>query len=329
MTNEPDRNLALELVRATEAGAMAAAQWMGRGDKEGADQAAVNAMSMMLNRIDMDGTVVIGEGEKDEAPMIFNGERLGTGQSPEVDIAVDPIDGTTLTANGLPGAISVLALADRHSMYFPGSLVYMDKIAVGPEAAGVINLNAPVEENLTNIARAKGKSVNTLTVVILNRPRHNALIAKVRSLGARIKLISDGDVAGALMCALPETGMDVLMGIGGAPEAVITACALKCMGGDFQCRLWPRDEEERQRGLAEGLDLEKVNGITDLVNGKNIFFAATGVTGGEFLEGVQFIGSQAITHSIVLRSQTGTLRRIEAVHLPKKIKDISQVVEHP
>lgn len=328
MNREPDRNLALELVRVTEAGALAAAQWMGRGDKESADQAAVSAMRLSLNQLEMNGTVVIGEGEKDEAPMIYNNENLGTGHPPEVDIAVDPIDGTTLTANGLPGAIAVLALAERHSMFFPGSLVYMDKIAVGPDAAGVINLDAPVEENLHNIAKAKKKPVSTITVVILNRPRHAELINRVRALGARIKMISDGDVAGALMCALPDTGMDVLMGIGGAPEAVITACALKCMGGEIQCRLWARDEAERARGIAEGLDLDKVLVTDDLVSSENIFFAATGVTGGEFLEGVQFIGDRAVTHSIVLRSMTGTMRRIEAIHQPSKVKDLHRAIDN-
>lgn len=328
MNQEPDRNLALELVRVTEAGALAAAQWMGRGDKESADQAAVSAMRLSLNQLQMNGTVVIGEGEKDEAPMIYNNENLGTGHPPEVDIAVDPIDGTTLTANGLPGAIAVLALAERHSMFFPGSLVYMDKIAVGPDAVGVINLDAPVEENLRNIAKAKKKPVSTLTVVILNRPRHTELINRVRALGARIKMISDGDVAGALMCALPDTGMDVLMGIGGAPEAVITACALQCMGGEIQCRLWARDEAERARGIAEGLDLDKVLVTDDLVSSENIFFAATGVTGGEFLEGVQFIGDRAVTHSIVLRSATGTMRRIEAIHQPSKVKRLHRAIDN-
>jgi fructose-1,6-bisphosphatase II len=328
MNQEPDRNLALELVRVTEAGALAAAQWMGRGDKESADQAAVSAMRLSLNQLQMNGTVVIGEGEKDEAPMIYNNENLGTGHPPEVDIAVDPIDGTTLTANGLPGAIAVLSLAERHSMFFPGSLVYMDKIAVGPDAAGVINLDASVEENLHNIARAKKKPISTITVVILNRPRHAQLIDRVRALGARIKMISDGDVAGALMCALPDTGMDVLMGIGGAPEAVITACALKCMGGEIQCRLWARDEAERARGIAEGLDLDKVLVTDDLVSSENIFFAATGITGGEFLEGVQFIGDRAVTHSIVLRSATGTMRRIEAIHQPSKVKRLHQAIDN-
>ena len=244
MSQKPDRNLALELVRATEAAALAAGRWMGRGDKIGVDQAAVDAMRLSLNSIVMDGVVVIGEGEKDEAPMLYNGEVLGTGDPPPVDIAVDPIDGTLLTSLGLPGAIAVVALSERGTMYFPGSIVYMNKIAVGPEAKGIIDINAPVEENLQKVAKAKRRDVDDLTVVILDRPRHEKLISEVRAAGARIKLIPDGDIAGGLMTAIEDTGMDVLMGIGGSPEAVITACALKCIGGEIQCKLWPRNEEE-------------------------------------------------------------------------------------
>jgi fructose-1,6-bisphosphatase II len=300
---------------------------MGRGEKNSADQAAVSAMRFSLNQLQMDGTVVIGEGEKDEAPMIYNHEKLGTSDGPQVDIAVDPIDGTTLTANGLPGAISVIAVAERHSMFYPGSFVYMNKIAVGPEAKGVIDLDAPVEVNLRRIAKARGKEVSNLTVVILNRPRHNQLIEQVRAVGARIKMISDGDVAGALMCALPDTGMDVLMGIGGAPEAVITACALKSMGGDIQCRLHPRDEAERRQGYDDGVDVDAIHTTDDLVKSSDIYFAATGITGGEFLEGVQFIGDRAVTHSLVIRSRTGTMRWIEAIHRAGKLSRISDVVE--
>jgi len=255
MSQKPDRNLALELVRATEAAALAAGRWMGRGDKIGADQAAVDAMRLSLNSIVMDGVVVIGEGEKDEAPMLYNGEVLGTGDPPPVDIALDPIDGTRLTSLGLPGALSVVALSERGTMYFPGSIVYMNKIATGPKARGVIDLNAPVEENLQKVARAKKRDVDDLTVVILDRPRHEQLISEVRAAGARIKLIPDGDISGGLMTAIEDTGMDILMGIGGSPEAVVTACALKCVGGEIQCKLWPRNEEERQKALDEGLDL--------------------------------------------------------------------------
>lgn len=325
MSQKPDRNLALELVRATEAAALAAGRWMGRGDKIGADQAAVDAMRLSLNSIAMDGVVVIGEGEKDKAPMLYNGEVLGTGAPPPVDIAVDPIDGTRLTSLGLPGAISVVALSERDTMYSPGSIVYMNKIAVGPEAKGVIDINAPVEENLKKVARAKKRDVDDLTVVILDRPRHEQLISEVRAAGARIKLIPDGDISGGLMTAIEDTGLDVLMGIGGSPEAVITACALKCIGGEIQCKLWPRNEEERQKALNEGLDLERVLTIDDLVQGDNVFFAATGVTDGELLQGVKYFGSGAKTYSIVMRSKSGTVRLVEATHKWEKLMRFSLI----
>ncbi len=325
MGQKPDRNLALELVRATEAAALAAGRWMGRGDKIGADQAAVDAMRLSLNSIVMDGVVVIGEGEKDKAPMLYNGETLGTGDPPPVDIAVDPIDGTRLTSLGLPGAISVVALSERDTMYSPGSIVYMNKIAVGPEAKGVIDINAPVKENLKRVAKAKERDVNDLTVVILDRPRHEKLIGEVRAAGARIKLIPDGDISGGLMTAIEDTGLDILMGIGGSPEAVVTACALKCMGGEIQCKLWPRNEEERQKALDEGLDLDQVLTIDDLVQGDNVFFAATGVTDGELLQGVKYFGSGAKTYSIVMRSKSGTVRLVEATHRWEKLMRFSQI----
>jgi len=325
MSQKPDRNLALELVRATEAAALAAGRWMGRGDKIGADQAAVDAMRLSLNSIVMDGVVVIGEGEKDEAPMLYNGEVLGTGDPPPVDIAVDPIDGTRLTSLGLPGALSVVALSEQGTMYFPGSIVYMNKIAVGPEAKGVIDINAPVEENLKKVAKAKERDVNDLTVVILDRPRHEQLISEVRAAGARIKLIPDGDISGGLMTAIEDTGLDILMGIGGSPEAVVTACALKCIGGEIQCKLWPRNEEERQKALDEGLDLERVLTIDDLVQGDNVFFAATGVTDGQLLQGVKYFGSGAKTYSIVMRSKSGTVRLVEATHKWEKLMRFSLI----
>jgi fructose-1,6-bisphosphatase II len=282
-------------------------------------------MRLSLNSIVMDGVVVIGEGEKDEAPMLYSGEALGTGDPPPVDIAVDPIDGTLLTSLGLPGAIAAVALSERGTMYFPGNIVYMDKIAVGPEAKGVIDINAPVEENLQKVAKAKERDVDDLTVVILDRPRHEQLISEVRAAGARIKLIPDGDIAGGLMTAIEGTGQDILMGIGGSPEAVVTACALKCIGGEIQCKLWPRSEEERQEALDEGLDLERVLTTNDLAQGDNVFFAATGVTDGEFLQGVKYFGSGAKTYSIVMRSKSGTVRRVEATHKWEKLMRFSLI----
>jgi len=320
---KPDRNYALEMVRATEAAALAAARWMGRGDKNAADQAAVNAMRLVLNTVEMDGVIVIGEGEKDHAPMLFNGERLGTGSPPQVDIAVDPIDGTTLTAEGGPGALAVVAIAERGTMYAPGSVVYMDKIAVGPASRGAIDIDAPVADNLAAVAKARDKDVDDLTVMILDRPRHATLIREVREMGARIRLIRDGDVAGSIAAAQPGTGIDILMGIGGSPEAVLSACALKCMGGEMQCKLWPRNDSERQFALERGLDLDQVLAIDDLVQGDNVFFAATGVTGGEYLKGISFFGAGGTTSSVVMRSRTGTIRYIEATHRWEKLMRFS------
>lgn len=326
-SSDPDRNLALELVRTTEAAAMAAARMMGRGDKNAADQAAVNAMRLMFNTVDMDGVVVIGEGEKDEAPMLFNGERLGTGVPPQVDIAVDPIDGTRLTALGLPGALAVVAMAERGSMFNPGHIVYADKIAVGPRAKGAIDLNASVKDNLTNVAKALKKEIHDLTVVILDRDRHRELIRQVRECGARIKLITDGDVAGALVTAFDYTSEDILIGIGGSPEAVITAAALKCVGGEIQCRLWPRNEEERMMAIDHGLDINRVLTTDDLVAGDNVFFAATGITDGQLVNGVRYDGNTAHTSSLVLRSLTGTIRRIESEHRLDKLKHVTSLYE--
>jgi fructose-1,6-bisphosphatase II len=321
---DPDRNLALELVRVTESAAMAAARKMGRGDKIAADQAAVNAMRYMFNTVDMDGVVVIGEGEKDEAPMLYNGEVLGTGVPPQVDIAVDPIDGTRLTSLGLPGAVAVVALAERGTMFNPGHLVYANKIAVGPRAKGVIDINAPVKDNLTNVAKALGKDVHDLTVVVLDRDRHKELIREVRGSGARIKLISDGDVAGALATAIENSGEDILMGIGGSPEAVITAAALKCMGGEIQVKLWARDEKERMMAVDHGIDLNRVLGIDELVSGENVFFAVTGITGGQLVDGVRYEGDRVYTSSIVMRSLSGTVRRIESEHHLDRLNLLTQ-----
>jgi fructose-1,6-bisphosphatase II len=325
MEQVPDRNLAMELARVTEAAAMAAARWMGRGNKEAGDQAAVDAMRLVLNTVDMDGVVVIGEGEKDEAPMLYNGEQLGTGRPPRVDIAVDPIDGTTILALGRSGALAVVSLSERDTMYDPQHIYYMDKIAVGPEAIGMIDIDAPVDVNLRSIARAKHKDLDDLTVIILDRPRHAGLIQQVREIGARIRLISDGDIAGALMTTMPDTGIDVLLGIGGSPEAVVGACALKCVGGDMQCKLWPRNEQERATAEEAGMDLERVLTIDDLVSGENVFFAATGITDGELLDGVRFFGGGARTHSLVMRSRSGTVRFIEATHRWDKLMRFSQI----
>jgi fructose-1,6-bisphosphatase II len=321
----PDRNLAFELARVTEAAALAAGRWVGRGDKNSADQAAVDAMRLVLNRIDMDGIVVIGEGEKDEAPMLFNGETLGTGEEPAVDIAVDPIDGTTLTAKGLPGALAVVALAERDSMYNPSSIVYMNKIAVGPEARDMIDINSTVEMNIRRVARALRKQPRDITVMVLDRPRHADLIAEIRATGARILLITDGDVAGAIATAQEDSGVDMLMGIGGSPEAVITAAALKCMGGDMQCKLWPRNEAERQAAIDEGQDLDQVLTIDDLVRGNNVFFAATGITTGALLRGVRYYGGGASTQSLVMRSRSGTIRKINSNHRLEKLGEFSAI----
>jgi fructose-1,6-bisphosphatase II len=321
----PDRNVGLDLARVTETAAMAAARWQGRGDKEAADQAAVDGMRAHLGTLAIDGIVVIGEGEKDEAPMLHNGERVGSGQGHPVDVAVDPVDGTTLAAHGMPGALSVIATADRGAMYSPGSLVYMDKIAVGPEAAGMIDLEAPVERNLRRVAKAKGEDINDLTVIILDRPRNEEYIAAVRAAGARIRLIRDGDVSAAIATARPESGIDMLLGIGGSPEAVLAAAALRCMGGDIQCRLWPRNEEERVYALAHGHDLSRVMETTDLVGGSNVSFAATGVTTGEFLRGVEFHADRAVTHSVMMRSKTGSVRYMDAYHNLGRLRQVSSI----
>ncbi len=321
----PDRNLALELVRVTEAAALAASRHMGRGDKNAADGAAVEAMRVVLSSVQMDGVVVIGEGEKDEAPMLFNGERIGSGVPPLTDIAVDPIDGTTLTAYGQAGAIAVIAVSERGSMFNPGPCVYMDKIAVGPSAAGVIDIRRTPTENLRAIAKAKGESIRDLTAVILDRDRHNALVEEVRASGARIRLISDGDVAGAIATAWPDSGIDVLFGIGGTPEGVIAAAALKCMGGEIQGRLIARDDAESDAAIAQGYDLSAVLGIDDLVKGDNCFFAATGITDGELLHGVHFNSEGARTDSLVMRSKSGTVRKVEAWHKLDKLGAYSQV----
>ncbi len=322
MTEVPDRNFGLDLVRVTETAAMAAARWQGRGDKDAADQAAVDGMRAHLTTIDLDGVVVIGEGEKDDAPMLFNGERVGTGSGPKVDIAVDPIDGTRLTALGLPGALSVIAVSERGTMYAPGSLVYMDKIAVGPEAAGMIDLDAPIDRNLARVAKAKGADVNDLTVIILDRPRNEHYITAVRAAGARIRLIQDGDVSAAIATARPDSEIDLMLGIGGSPEAVLAAAALRCMDGEIQCRLWPRDDSERQWARDNGLDLDQVMDTEDLVGGDNVFFAATGVTTGEFLRGVQFRADSAVTHSVMMRSRTGSIRYMDAYHNFRKLREI-------
>jgi fructose-1,6-bisphosphatase II len=321
----PDRNLALELVRVTEAAAMAAARKMGYGDKEGVDQAAVDAMRAVLGSVPMTGTVVIGEGEKDSAPMLYNGEEIGNGQDPQVDIAVDPVDGTTLTAKSQPNAIAVVALSERGTMFDPGPCVYMEKLAAGPEGAEVLDFEAPIADNLTKLARAKGGDVSDLTVCILDRPRHREIVEQVRQAGARIKLIPDGDVAGAIMAARPGTGVDLLIGVGGTPEAVIAACALKCLDGVMFGRLWPRDDGERQAALDAGYDLDQVLAIDDLVRGDNVFFAATGVTDGELVRGVRFDGRGATTQSLSMRSKSGTVRLIEARHQFSKLNRYASI----
>ena len=321
--SRPTRNLALELVRVTEAAALASGRYMGRGDKIAADQAAVEAMRLVMNTIQMDGVIVIGEGEKDNAPMLFNGERLGTGEPPELDIAVDPIDGTRPFALGLSNAIATVALAPRGAMFNPGPLFYMDKIAVGPWARDVVSIEATVEENLRNVARAKGEEVNDLTVVILDRPRHADLITEVRRCGARIKLIPDGDVAGAFMTAVPEAGIDVLMGIGGTPEGVIAACAMRAMGGIIEGKLHPRSDEERRYAAELGIDCTRALRMNDLVSSDDVFFAATGLTHGELLRGVDYFAEGARTDSLVVRGLTGTVRRITATHRFSKLSQLS------
>lgn len=323
MTQTPDRNLALELVRVTEVAAIAAARHQGRGDKELVDQAAVDAMRQVLATIDMDGIVVIGEGEKDEAPMLFNGEIIGNGEPPLVDVAVDPVDGTRLTARGMPGALAVIALAPRGTMYAPGKLVYMDKIAVGEEAAGMVDIEAPVAHNLTQVAKAKDKPISDVTAIILDRPRNEPFVQAVREAGARIALIGDGDISGSIATAKSDSAVDILFGIGGSPEAVTSACAMAALRGEIQCKLWPRDDSEREFAREEGLDLDQVLTTRDLVDSDNTFFAATGVTSGELLEGVRFGSHSVHTHSLVLRSKTRTARFIDAIHSVDQLRDLS------
>jgi fructose-1,6-bisphosphatase II len=321
----PDRNLALELVRVTEAAAMAAGRWVGRGDKNGADGAAVRAMRTLVSTVSMNGVVVIGEGEKDEAPMLFNGEAVGDGTGPEVDIAVDPIDGTTLTAKGMPNAIAVLAATERGAMFDPSAVFYMDKLVTGPEAAEFVDINAPVEVNIRRVAKAKRATPEDVTVVILDRPRHEGIIKEIRDTGARIKLISDGDVAGSILALREGTGIDLLLGIGGTPEGIISACAVKCLGGTIQGKLWPKDDEERQRALDAGHDLDRVLTTEDLVTGENVFFVATGITDGELLRGVRYRSETATTDSIVMRSRSGTVRRIDSEHRLSKLRAYSAI----
>lgn len=325
MKTPPTRNLALELVRVTEAAALAAGRFMGRGDKVAADRAAVEAMRFMLASVEMDGEVVIGEGEKDEAPMLYHGERVGTGAPPEVDIAVDPIDGTRPLATGNLNAISTVAIAPRGTMFDPGPFVYMDKLAVGPAAKGKVDITAPVEANLAAIARAKGDRIEDLTVIILDRPRHETLIAAVRRCKARIRLIPDGDVAGALMTAWPESGIDVLLGIGGTPEGVLAACALRAMGGEIQGRLVARDEAELRRGRDMGYDFDRILTMDDLVASDDVCFAATGITDGELLRGVKYSGGGATTDSLVVRGLSGTVREVRALHRLEKLNRISPI----
>ena len=315
----PDRNLALELVRVTEAGAMGAGRWIGRGDKIAADQAAVDAMRAVLDTVQMQGVVVIGEGEKDEAPMLYNGEDVGSGSGPEVDVAVDPLEGTRLTALGQPNAISTVALAERDTMFFPGAAVYMEKIACGPEAAGAVDLDASPTDNVRAAAEAKGVSPREISVVVLDRPRHEELVGELREVGAKVLLIPDGDVAPAIAAAQPGTGVDLLMGVGGTPEGVLSAAALKCVGGALHGRLWPRDDEERQKLVDAGYDVGRKLSRDDLVAGEDVFFAATGVTTGALLRGVRYSREGAVTDSIVMRSRSGTVRRVEATHALEKL----------
>lgn len=321
----PSRNLALELVRVTEAAALSAARFMGRGDKPAGDQAAVDGMRLVLNSIEMSGIVIIGEGVKDEAPMLYNGEKLGTGVPPEVDIAVDPIDGTRPLAEGRLNSIATVAIAPRGTMYDPGPFVYMNKIAVGPTAKGVIDVEKPVEWNLRAIAKSSGKRIQDLAVMMLDRPRHEELKAEVRRCGARLRMIDDGDVAGALMTAMPDSSIDVLMGVGGTPEGVLAACALRAMGGEIQGKLFARNDEELARGKAMGYDFEKVLTMDDLVASEDVFFAATGITDGELLDGIKYFPNGARTHSLVVRGATGTVRQVIATHSLEKLEKISPI----
>ncbi|HWV27109.1 MAG TPA: class II fructose-bisphosphatase [Aeromicrobium sp.] len=321
----PDRNLALDLVRVTEAGAMAAARWVGRGDKNGADGVAVNAMRALINTVEMNGVVVIGEGEKDEAPMLFNGEQVGDGNGPDCDVAVDPIDGTTLTAKGMPNAISVMAVAPRGSMYDPSAVFYMEKLVAGPEAAEYVDIRLPVAENIARVAKAKNINAGDVTVCVLDRPRHAGIVEEIRAAGARIKFISDGDVAGAITAARPDTGVDLLIGTGGTPEGIITACAIKAIGGVIQGRLAPVDDDERQRAIDAGHDLERILSTDDLVAADDCFFVATGITDGELMHGVRYGTGRAVTESIVMRSRSGTIRKITSEHQLSKLKAYSSI----
>jgi fructose-1,6-bisphosphatase II len=319
----PDRNLALDLVRVTEAAAMGAGRWIGRGEKESADQAAVDAMRHMLQTVAMDGVVVIGEGEKDEAPMLYNGERVGNGAGVEVDVAVDPLEGTRLTALGQPNAIAVIAVAERGTMFFPGAAVYMDKIAVGASAADAIDIEAPPSENVRRVAKAKGKKVEDVVVVVLDRDRHETLVRELREVGASVRLITDGDVAPSIAASRVQSTVDLLMGVGGTPEGVISAAAIKCLGGAIQGKLWPRSDEERRDLVDGGFDLDRVLTTDDLVSGEDVFVAATGVTDGALLSGVHYTPGGAVTESIVMRSRSGTVRRIEAFHAFDKLRRLS------
>ncbi|WP_291314861.1 class II fructose-bisphosphatase [Corynebacterium sp. UBA2622] len=324
-TEYPDRNLALELVRVTEAAALASGRWVGRGMKNEGDGAAVDAMRKMINSVSMDGVIVIGEGEKDEAPMLYNGENVGNGSGAQVDIAVDPVDGTRLMAEGRPNAISVIAAADRGTMFNPKDAFYMNKIAVGPEAAGAIDITASVESNIKSVAKAKGIKPADVTVVVLDRPRHDGLVKEIREAGAKVRYITDGDVAGAIAAAQDTSSIDIAMGIGGTPEGVITACAMKCLGGEIQGQLAPQSDEEREHVLAAGHDLDLVLGINDLVSSDNCYFAATGVTNGDMLRGVSYRKNGATTRSLVMRARSGTVRYVESIHQLAKLQEYSVV----
>jgi fructose-1,6-bisphosphatase II len=322
--SHPDRNLALELVRVTEAAALAAARWVGKGEKESADQAAVDAMRLLLDTVPMDGLVVIGEGEKDEAPMLYNGERIGDGSPPEVDIAVDPLEGTTLTARGMPSALSVIALAERGTMFDPGPCVYMEKLAGGPEIADLLSLDDPLEAVVERVAERRGVGAGDITLIMLDRPRHQEMVDRLREVGARVRFISDGDVSAALFAVSAETGgVDLLWGIGGTPEGVLSAAAIKCLGGQLLGRLWPRDDDERKAAIDAGYDLDEVLDVDRLVSGADVFFAATGVTDGELLQGVRVRGGKATTESLVMRSRSGTVRTVTARHDQAKLREIT------
>jgi fructose-1,6-bisphosphatase II len=321
--SKPDRNLALELVRVTEAAALAAARWVGRGEKESADGAAVDAMRLLLDTVPMDGIVVIGEGEKDEAPMLFNGEKIGDGSPPNVDIAVDPLEGTRLAARGMPSALAVIALSERGTMFDPGPCVYMEKLAGGPEVADLLSLDEPLTDVIRKVAERKGTDIGDITVIVLDRPRHEEQIATIRDSGARVRLITDGDVSAALFAVSGEGGVDLLWGIGGTPEGVISAAAIKCLGGELIGRLWPRDDDERKAALDAGYDLDEVLDSNRLVSGEDVFFAATGVTDGELLQGVRYTGGKASTESLVMRSRSGTVRTVRARHDQAKLREVT------